>query len=63
MPDSREAIPPKPVDPNVKAAEGELQRLLGMRVRITDRKGKGTVLIHYQSVEDFDRLLDVLRVQ
>jgi ParB family chromosome partitioning protein len=59
----REVIPPKPIDPNVKAAESELQRLLGMRVRITDRKGKGTVLIHYQSVEDFDRLLDVLRVQ
>lgn len=51
---------PKPIDPNVKAAEGELQRLLGMRVRITDRKGKGTVVIQYQSVEDFDRLLDVL---
>jgi ParB family transcriptional regulator, chromosome partitioning protein len=60
-PSTHEASPPKPIDPNVKAAESELQRLLGMRVRITDRKGKGTVLIQYRSVEDFDRLLDVMR--
>lgn len=51
----------KPVDPNVKAAESELQRLLGMRVRISDRKGKGTILIQYRSVEDFENLLDALR--
>jgi len=57
---TKEPPAPKPVDPNVKAAESELQRLLGMRVRITDRKGKGTIVIQYQSVEDFDRLLDVL---
>jgi ParB family transcriptional regulator, chromosome partitioning protein len=58
---TKEPPAPKPVDPNVKAAESELQRLLGMRVRITDRKGKGTIVIQYQTVEDFDRLLDVLR--
>lgn len=52
---------PKPIDPNVKAAEAELQRMLGMRVRITDQKGKGTILIQYRSVEDFEHLLDVLR--
>lgn len=56
-----EPPPPKPVDPNVKAAETELQRMLGMRVRITDHKGKGTILIQYRSVEDFEHLLDVLR--
>jgi ParB family chromosome partitioning protein len=58
---AKDANAPKPVDPNVKAAEAELQRLLGMRVRITDRRGKGTVVIQYQSVEDFERLLDVVR--
>jgi ParB family chromosome partitioning protein len=52
---------PKPIDPNVKAAETELQRMLGMRVRITDHKGKGTILIQYRSVEDFEHLLDVLK--
>src|SRR5581483_4808042 len=58
-PIEREAPAAKPVDANVKAAETELQRLLGMRVRITDHKGKGTVLIQYRSVEDFDRILDL----
>ena len=57
-----EPVPPKPVDANVKAAESELQRMLGMRVRISDNKGKGTILIQYRSVEDFEHLLDVLRV-
>lgn len=49
------------IDPNVKAAQLELERLLGMRVHITDHKGKGTILIRYQTVEDFERLLDVVR--
>lgn len=60
--EKKEPTPPKPVDANVKAAESELQRMLGMRVRISDHKGKGTILIQYQSVEDFEHLLDVLRV-
>jgi ParB family transcriptional regulator, chromosome partitioning protein len=60
-PTVHEAPPPKPIDPNVKAAENELQHLLGMRVRISDHQGKGRVLIEYRSVEDFERLLDRLR--
>jgi ParB family transcriptional regulator, chromosome partitioning protein len=58
----KELVPPKPVDANVKAAEEELQRMLGMRVHISDNKGRGTIVIQYRSVEDFDHLLDVLRV-
>jgi ParB family chromosome partitioning protein len=58
----KEPVPPKAVDANVKAAEEELQRMLGMRVSISDNKGKGTILIQYRSVEDFEHLLDVLRV-
>jgi ParB family chromosome partitioning protein len=61
-PSAKEPPPSKPVEANVKAAESELQRMLGMRVRISDHKGKGTILIRYQSVEDFEHLLDVLRV-
>jgi ParB family chromosome partitioning protein len=56
-----EPVAPEPVDANVKAAESELQRLLGMRVKIKDRKGKGTILIQYQSVEEFDNVLEALR--
>src|ERR1019366_3238958 len=44
------------VDPNVKEAEQELQRALGVRVAITDRNGKGKILIEYSSLEDFDRI-------
>jgi ParB family chromosome partitioning protein len=58
----KDFAPAKLVDANVKAAESELQRMLGMRVRISDHKGKGTILIRYQSVEDFEHLLDALRV-
>ena len=48
------------VDPNVKEAERLLQRALGVRVTINDRKGKGKILLEYSSLEDFDRILEVL---
>ena len=48
------------VDPNVKEAERLLQGALGVRVTINDRKGKGKILIEYASLEDFDRILEVL---
>lgn len=48
------------VDPNVKEAEKLLQRSLGVRVTISDRKGKGKILIEYSSLEDFDRILEAL---
>ncbi len=59
--------PPKPkpaervVDPNVREAELQLQRALGCKVQISDRKGKGKVVIQYDSLEDFDRILEVLK--
>ena len=48
------------VDPNVKEAEKELERALGVRVTITDRKGKGKILIEYASLEDYDRIIEAL---
>src|ERR1017187_4220004 len=51
------------VDPNVKEAEQELQRALGLRVAITDRNGKGKILIEYSSLEDFDRILEVMKAR
>jgi ParB family transcriptional regulator, chromosome partitioning protein len=51
------------VDPNVREAEGAMQRALGCRVRIEDRKGRGRILIEYGSLEDFDRILQALKVQ
>src|ERR1019366_6942808 len=48
------------VDPNVKEAEKELERALGVRVTITDRKGKGKILLEYSSLDDFDRIISTL---
>jgi ParB family chromosome partitioning protein len=51
------ARPAKKEDPNVIAAQQALERALGMKVEIRDRKGRGRVIIRYASIEDFDRLL------
>jgi ParB family transcriptional regulator, chromosome partitioning protein len=48
------------VDPNVKEAERELARSLGVKVTITDKAGRGKILLQYKSLEDFDRILDAL---
>jgi ParB family chromosome partitioning protein len=49
------------VDPNVRAAQVELERLLGMRVRIRDRKGKGKIVIEYATVDDYERVVEALK--
>jgi ParB family chromosome partitioning protein len=49
------------VDPNVRAAQTQLERVLGVRVRIRDRKGKGKIVIEYATLEDFDRVVEMLR--
>jgi ParB family chromosome partitioning protein len=46
------------VDPNVREAQERLQRALGLRVRIEDKKGRGRVIIEYGRLEDFDAILD-----
>jgi ParB family chromosome partitioning protein len=53
----------EPVDPNVRAAQMELERLLGTRVHITDNKGKGKIVIEYRNLEDFDRVLELLKAK
>ena len=54
-----EAVAPE-VDANVKAAQEQLQRSLGLKVRVEDNRGKGRVVIEYSSLEDFDTLLETL---
>jgi ParB family chromosome partitioning protein len=49
--------PAKHVDPNVREAEDQLRRTLGLKVTIEDKKGKGKVIIEYSGVEDFDAIL------
>jgi ParB family transcriptional regulator, chromosome partitioning protein len=47
-------------DPNVREAQDRLQRTLGLKVKIEDKKGKGRVIIEYSGLEDFDSLLTAL---
>ena len=52
-----------PQDPNVGEAQSRLQRALGLRVKIEDKRGKGRVIIEYSGLEDFDILLTALNAQ
>ena len=56
----KEPKPEPPVDPNVKEVAEQLQRALGLKVRIEDHKGRGKVIIEYARLEDFDALLETL---
>ncbi len=63
-PESKPAKAPKPAkppqDPNVREAQDRLQRRLGLKVHIEDKKGKGRVIIEYAGVDDFDAILGAL---
>ena len=48
------------IDPNVIAAQRDLERALGCRVEIKDRHSKGKIVIKYTSLEDFDRIVEIL---
>jgi ParB family chromosome partitioning protein len=53
----------KIVDPNVREVQESLQRSLGLKVRVEDRKGRGRVIIEYARIEEFDHLLEILNVK
>lgn len=48
------------LDPNVREAQHTLERSLGVKVEIQDRKGKGKIILRYGSLDDFDRILEAL---
>ena len=51
----------KHVDPNVADAERQLREALGLRVQVLARpNNKGKVVIRYENIEDFDRILEQL---
>jgi len=56
----KEPKPETPVDPNVKEVEEQLQRALGLKVRIEDKNGRGRVIIEYADLAAFDGLLQQL---
>jgi ParB family transcriptional regulator, chromosome partitioning protein len=48
------------LDPNVREAQRNLERSLGVKVEIRDRHGRGKIILKYSSLEDFDRILEAL---
>ena len=52
--------PAKVLDPNVREAQEQLRRKLGLRVTIEDKRGRGRVIIEYSGVDDFDSILNAL---
>lgn len=53
--------PAPPIDPNVRAALDEMQKTLGTRVRIFEKKrGQGYIEIEYYSSDDLDRIYGII---
>jgi ParB family transcriptional regulator, chromosome partitioning protein len=59
-PGQKQEQPAKALDPNVREAQRALERALGVKVEIQDRKGKGKIILRYGSLEDFDRIVEAL---
>ncbi|MEZ5403772.1 MAG: ParB/RepB/Spo0J family partition protein [Bryobacteraceae bacterium] len=61
-PTDEEEKPEEPkIDPNVKAATQELERVLGTRVRIVEKSSKrGRIEIDYFSSEDLNRIYEII---
>ena len=57
---AKQPKPAAPVDPNVREAQDNLRRTLGLKVTIEDKQGKGKVIIEYSGVEDFDAILSAI---
>ena len=51
------------MDANVREAQDNLRRSLGLKVTIDDKNGKGKVVIEYSGIEDFDAILTALGQQ
>lgn len=56
------AAPTKP-SAHIQDLERSLSRQLGMKVQVRSKKGKGRIVIHYASLDQFDELMGRLGVQ
>ncbi len=50
------------MDPQLKLIEDELRRLLGTKVTLASRRKGGRIIIEYFTVEDFNRIIQALKV-
>ena len=51
----------KAKDPDIAILEDELRKILGTKVLVEDKKGKGKLIVEYYSLNDLDRILEILR--
>lgn len=58
--EQKQEKPVRPVDPNVREAQSSMERALGVKVEIQDRKGRGKIILKYASLDDFDRIVEAL---
>jgi ParB family chromosome partitioning protein len=54
-------VPAKEKEPNIVMLEDELSKLLQTKVSIEWKKNRGSITIHCHSVDDFNRIYEVLR--
>ncbi|HPB80647.1 MAG TPA: ParB/RepB/Spo0J family partition protein [Spirochaetota bacterium] len=50
-----------PRDPHIRQMEEKLVSILGTKVEIKHSGDKGQILIHYYSLDDFDRIIEILQ--
>ncbi len=48
-------------DADIVILEDELRKILGTKVTVEDKKGKGKLVVEYYSLNDLDRILEILR--
>jgi ParB family chromosome partitioning protein len=58
--ETKKKIHPKKKDPQIASLEDKLIRHLGTKVRIHHKGKRGTIEIEYYSLDELDRLLDIL---
>jgi len=51
----------KPKNRDIEILEEELRKILGTKVFVEDKKGKGKLVIEYYTLDDLDRILGLLR--
>jgi ParB family chromosome partitioning protein len=51
----------KPKNRDIEILEEELRKILGTKVFIEDKKGRGRLVIDYYTLDDLDRILGILR--
>jgi ParB family chromosome partitioning protein len=45
----------------LRSIEEDLKSMLGTYVKIKDKKGKGKIEISYSSLEELDRIIEILK--